>query len=341
MDKSISKNRVSAVRSYLKELGHPITQVQGYEVVARANGFENKHTFAASLDVSETQPVAPVQTVVNTIQPVVMNTAIDRVQVINGRTYILDARGALHRYMRPGDTPMSVLEMKQEGWKIGVVLPVPLSDIGYINHMNDYVSKMVTGLDYALHDISYRVFPHYYNEEYVAVMAIGYIENPDDIFGDQLAELKAASATPYGLMPKEDLTKLAELLETATDHETEFFTTLYENVPHKHRVVWNGGEDFNVFEVLNHLHEIIAADRSGTPYKLDGDEITFDDALGVMVFEHIDTLTQHFEDDGHFLHVSDIAYGKRVGDLAWEFTIPSTGEKWRLGFDFEQTKLPA
>lgn len=58
MKKDVRKNRVKDIRAYLSAVGAPISQAQGYEVLARASGRVNANTLAGVEEV-EKGGVAP------------------------------------------------------------------------------------------------------------------------------------------------------------------------------------------------------------------------------------------------------------------------------------------
>lgn len=55
MHKNERKNRVTEIRSYLSAIGSPISQAQGYEVLARAEGLANANTLAGISSTSSVE----------------------------------------------------------------------------------------------------------------------------------------------------------------------------------------------------------------------------------------------------------------------------------------------
>lgn len=334
MDKSITKNRVAAVRAYLSGIGAPISQVQGYEVVARAQGFENKHT----LNAAETGP--------QSASTVAANPTVSELMVIDGLKYITGPNGTKYRFFDDGDKPMTVEEMRAASWMLKAVIPMDIADVGDIEAQNDSASSTITGIDYALCDISYEVFPYFYGNAAVAMLVSGVIEEPDGVFeldvdADSDLNETVENDVPEDpdLMPRRDLVRLTKLLARVREGKQRFFTTMYDGVPHEHKMVWEG-DDADFVNILPFLHDFKHAEANGVYFKPAGEDepMSFGEALDVTVFEHIDSHLKAWEDDGDFLIVRDIAYGRRVSDLAWEFKAED-GSLWRLGFDFEQTKL--
>lgn len=79
---------------------------------------------------------------------------------------------------------LSFKEMKELDFSIDVVVPVDIDTImNGIEALNEYVSETITGSDYALCDIGYEVYPHFYNEGCVAMRVTGYIQDPDVLDG--------------------------------------------------------------------------------------------------------------------------------------------------------------
>lgn len=81
-----------------------------------------------------------------------------------------------------GDTPLTFKEMKSTDFSIDVVIPVDLDIfMAGMEALNDYASDTITGNPYALHDISYEVYPYHYGQYEVAVRVTGYIGEIDSL----------------------------------------------------------------------------------------------------------------------------------------------------------------
>lgn len=73
---------------------------------------------------------------------------------------------------------LSFKDMKVTDFHIDVVIPMDMDTMMLgIEDVNDTASETITGCDYALCDISYEVYPHYYGKGAVAVRVTGYIED--------------------------------------------------------------------------------------------------------------------------------------------------------------------
>lgn len=72
-------------------------------------------------------------------------------------------------------TPAEIVEM---GYSIDVVIPVDLDTLMEgLEWVNEAVSEDITGIDYALCDIGYEVYPYFYNSGCVAIRVTGCIED--------------------------------------------------------------------------------------------------------------------------------------------------------------------
>lgn len=336
MDKSISKNLVASVRAYLAGIGHEVTTVQGYEIVARAHGFENKHTLAAAKGNHASTPI---------VKEPDEQPGVGEIVVIDDKKYIYGEDGARYRFLDDGDTHLTVEEMKSLNWSMNVVVPVDAAIVGNIDALNDQVSELITGKDYALCGMDYEVFPYHYGNDAVAMLVNGFIEEPEQVFElDQDDAPEPALAKPGALMPQKDMIALAHYLELARTRQIGWYTTLVDGVPHEHKVVWDGDSEFDFVRILANLHEMKYYAETGQDYTMRIDnrevEIDFETAMHEMVFEHIDTVIHAEEDDGMFLHIEDIAWGRRVNEKVWEF-LDNKGDVWRLGFDRDAMKLEA
>jgi hypothetical protein len=160
MNKIDSKKRVQAIRDYLDAVGSPVSSVQGYELLARALGFKNKHVLQASMDEA-TSP-----TVLETLTPAT-----------------IDIEGTLVRILGLGDGHFPVAKMQEMDWEFDVVVPFPLDRMEDIEAKNSFASERITGNDCALQDIGYYHIPEInFGEGYVAIRVTGYVTAPEDFF---------------------------------------------------------------------------------------------------------------------------------------------------------------
>lgn len=150
--KNEQQGRVTQVRSYLQGIGHVISQVQAYEVVARAQGFKNKHVMKA---VSARPPVSAVTGPVNVnYWPV----GDDRV-LVRALT----------------DEPFTAEQITSMGGKVDVILGVPL-DLRDVDEFNDHLSMRLTGDEAALEDIRHEHIPEFcYGKGFVAYRVTGQV----------------------------------------------------------------------------------------------------------------------------------------------------------------------
>lgn len=175
MNKQDVKGCVAAVREYLVGVGFDISNVQATEVVARAIGFKNKHTLAAATK-NET-----------TAKSIMGSDSVPDVFTVDGKAY---------RVFPCGHSPMTVAQMDALDFHISGIIPVPLnlmedmdeSEENSIDDFNNYVSKALTGSDYALQDITLTHVPQIiYGKGYVAYLVTGSIGEPEEHF-EQLAD---------------------------------------------------------------------------------------------------------------------------------------------------------
>lgn len=146
------KKRIGAVREYLAAIGHPIGQVQGQEVLARALGFKNKHVLAAQASTAAT-PAAALGTPVG----------VQRVFELDG-------------------PPFSYAEMKALGWQFDVVVGAPRDVLNSGEELIAFLSERVTGDPDALENVYYSFASRCYDEDHVALQVRGDVSNPDDYF---------------------------------------------------------------------------------------------------------------------------------------------------------------
>jgi hypothetical protein len=158
MKKAQQATRVRAISDYLEGIGHSVTHVQCYEILARALGLKNKHVLA-QLGNDEPSPTSLPSTVV---------IGEDTVPV------------------RPQDAkPFTIAEMTELEWSFDFVIPIALDDLEDIEAQNNAASKFLTGDEYALENLRYEHVPEVqYDKGYVAYRVQAYVSNPEDIFDE-------------------------------------------------------------------------------------------------------------------------------------------------------------
>lgn len=126
MDKIQQAKRISAIREYLAGIGHPIGTVQGQEVLARALGLKNKHLLGC-LAATAAGPAASAAPASSAAVPV----------------------RALC------DKPLTHAELRDLGWRVDVIVGIPLDMLGDTEAINDEVSQSITGSVVGLEDIGF------------------------------------------------------------------------------------------------------------------------------------------------------------------------------------------
>lgn len=174
MNKTQQAARVKSLCEYLAGIGHPISTVQGYEVLARAHGHKNKHVLASATGEKRIDgKAAPADAFPSTI-------------VHEGATVAVRAHNA---------GPYTYDEMVALDWKFDVVIPFPVDGMD-IDAKNDYASKAITGSEGALEDITYTHVPgNLYGADSIALRVGGYVTSPEDWFVEAEA---AADGAFYG-----------------------------------------------------------------------------------------------------------------------------------------------
>jgi hypothetical protein len=176
MSNKENKQSADNVRSYLKGIGHEISASQSYEVVARAQGLKNKHVLAGSTGATSTR------------------------------------KGSATAHSAPGlkvfeidERPFSVREMAERGYDVDVVVPVNMEIIQNdgIEELNDLVSELITGSICGLQDIGFKVYPHFYGPDHVAMRVTAQR-------GEQLSASEEGEAFFWQL---EDKKRLAQILK--------------------------------------------------------------------------------------------------------------------------------
>jgi hypothetical protein len=182
MKKAQQATRVRAISDYLEGIGHSVTQVQCYEILARALGLKNKHVLAQVANAEQSPSGLPTTVVIGE----------DTVAV------------------RPQDAkPFTIAEMTELEWSFDFVIPIALDDLEDIEAQNNAASKFLTGDEYALEDLRYEHVPGVqYDKGYVAYRVQAYVSNPEDMF-DEVRE--AAEAVFYA-----ELQELADRLKEDT-----------------------------------------------------------------------------------------------------------------------------
>jgi len=165
MKKAQQATRVSAISNYLEGIGHSVSQVQCYEILARALGLKNKHVLAQLANDEQSSAGLPTTVVIGD----------DTVAV------------------RPQDAkPFTIAEMTAMEWSFDFIIPMALEDIEDIEKQNDAASTFLTGNEYALEDLRYEHVPEVlYDKGYVAYRVQAYVSNPEEIFDEVRAEADA------------------------------------------------------------------------------------------------------------------------------------------------------
>lgn len=157
MDTMEKAQRLDQIQAYLAGIGQPISRIQAHEVMARAHGFRNKHTFAASRRKAE-----------NAASGVTNHVYCDSVRV---------------EVMAQTSAPLTVAQMQARAWRFDVVVPVHLDLFGDVEALNNHVSEFITGEACALEDIGYSHVPQVtYSKSWVAMRVTGYVSRPEDFF---------------------------------------------------------------------------------------------------------------------------------------------------------------
>lgn len=165
MKKAQQATRVGAISDYLEGIGHSVTQVQCYEILARALGLKNKHVLAQLANDVPSPSGLPTTVVIGE----------DTVAV------------------RPQDAkPFTIAEMTELEWSFDFVIPIALDDLEDIEAQNNAASKFLTGDEYALEDLRFEHVPEIqYDKGYVAYRVQAYVSNPEDIFDEVRAAADA------------------------------------------------------------------------------------------------------------------------------------------------------
>ena len=162
MKKAEQTTRVRAISAYLEGIGQPVTNVQCYEILARALGLKNKHVLA-SLGKEAGDENTP---------------AVPAAVMLDGTSVPV---------MPVGAKPYTVEEMKAMDWEFDVIIPLSLDEIeaGDIERQNELASEFITGNDCALENIGYDHIPEVgYGKGYVAYRVTGYISEPGTFFSE-------------------------------------------------------------------------------------------------------------------------------------------------------------
>lgn len=162
MKKTEQATRVRAISAYLEGIGHSVSNVQCYEILARALGLKNKHVLA-SLGKEDSKATAP------------------------GVPATVTLDGTAVPVMPVGAKPYTVEEMKTMDWEFDVIIPLDLDELeaGDIERQNELASEYITGNDCALENIGYDHVPEVcYGKGYVAYRVTGYISEPGTFFSE-------------------------------------------------------------------------------------------------------------------------------------------------------------
>lgn len=168
--KAIHKARVNQIREYLASVNSPISQVQAYEVLARALGYKNKHVLAASehRGPGEESPSSGLVSGPSSLPTVWTKDDLD-----------VPVRAL-------GSAPYSVVELDRQRWQVSAVIAVPL-DLEDVEQFNDYVSMTLVGNEVALEDIWYDHVPEIvYAKGFAAYHVRGRVSKPEEFFGEEM-----------------------------------------------------------------------------------------------------------------------------------------------------------
>lgn len=164
MKKSEQSANVAAVRAYLEGIGHVISSVQGYEVVARSLGHKSKHVLA-HLEHSGKGP-----------QPRSTTRA-------GGLPATVVLEGVIVPVLALDAGPLSVPQMRALNWEFDHIVPIALDDLWHIDTQNEAASLRLTGSDCALEDIGYEHVPGViYGSGWAAYRVTGCVTSPEDHF---------------------------------------------------------------------------------------------------------------------------------------------------------------
>lgn len=166
MNKIEQAARVKALCEYLAAIGHPVSTVQGYEVLARAHGHKNKHVLASASSGKPPRKEKPASAL-----PAFIVMDDEEVPV------------------RPlGSQPYSYAEMVELDWEFDAIIPMPMDQLD-VEGMNDYASKYLTGNEAALEDIGYTHVPEIiYGRDLAAYRVTGSVSSPEDFFEEAQQE---------------------------------------------------------------------------------------------------------------------------------------------------------
>jgi hypothetical protein len=165
MSNKETKQRAENVRHYLAGIGQEISQSQAYEVVARALGHKNKHTLAAA-------------------------EAGDDGKTSTGTTTASSVSEQTLKVFQIGERPFTAKELALRGFDVDVVVPLDMSTVQSddIEGMNDHASELITGSICGLVDIGYKVYPHFYGPDYIAMRVTGYVDAVGELGLDETGE---------------------------------------------------------------------------------------------------------------------------------------------------------
>lgn len=166
MEKTEQTARVAAIRDYLTAIGSPVSNVQAYEVLARALGHKNKHVLNATAR-KRRETTAPKDERIT--PPATVNV-----------------NGAELQVLPLGSEPLSVARMRELSWSFDLVIPVPLEHLENIDVLNGYASERITGEEAALEDLQFEHIPQVsYGKGYVAYRVTAYVSSPTDFFNEE------------------------------------------------------------------------------------------------------------------------------------------------------------
>lgn len=239
MSNKENKQYADNVRSYLKGIGHEISASQSYEVVARALGLKNKHVLAGATGGTSTEKVA------------------SSTRSVSGlKVFQIDER------------PFSVREMAERGYDIDVVVPVAMGIIQNdgMDGLNDEVSELITGSICGLQDIAYKVYPHFYGDDHVAMRVTAQVgeqlasSEEGDAFFTQLDDKKRLA----GVLKKGHQLKVAQHADVPVTTVIDFVDfNLVKVLSASSDYVSDDGETTDAWEALRHQAALVVSALDG------------------------------------------------------------------------------
>jgi hypothetical protein len=295
MTKNEQAARVKAMCEYLAGIGQPVSNVQGYELLARALGFKNKHVLASSIAEAR-----------NAVEPLPAAPVIPATVVIDGNTVIV----------RPADAkPLSYAEMVALDWQFDFVIAVPLDELdGDIERINDFSSKSLTGNESALESLTFTHVPEVnYGQGFVAYQVCAYVSTPEEVFEEAQ---EAADAEFYANLAElsKEIEQGARVVLRASDNPTDVCEGVISGVVLLAAVAGTAAADLFLEYATSHGANNDAVNLAGKE----------------TVFE-LTSVTNPDELLGAFT-LSDLKYANKVATRTWSFSVGSKGRVIELRF---------